>query len=172
MNRGTRPAARSNAEGAEQTNLRTDGSGRTQNGVRSGGVRVDPQIHANHPPLITTYEKRAGSSERRRLCEDRTGWGCAQAVRCRTERAHLRVRQCSHFRCSDSQQRRRTVCRGVYSPVCRRPSSRRDDGANGPQECPREDSNLHGRKGHVTLNHARLPIPPLGHQKVGLTQRP
>ena len=28
--------------------------------------------------------------------------------------------------------------------------------------CPREDSNLHGRKGHMNLNHARLPIPPLG----------
>ena len=31
--------------------------------------------------------------------------------------------------------------------------------------CPREDSNLHGLNGHMALNHARLPIPPLGHAK-------
>lgn len=30
------------------------------------------------------------------------------------------------------------------------------------RSCPREDSNLHGIYSHMALNHARLPVPPLG----------
>jgi hypothetical protein len=55
-------------------------------------------------------------------------------------------------------------------PNRKRPLDRRFQALRGVFDavavCPREDSNLHGRKGHVTLNHARLPIPPLGHQNV------